>query len=122
MRVRRTARERSLAESNRRMMTRRSAVHGLNIIVKNLDLPLPKLDPKQVDLRQMGRVLRVLLKRATEGAVHDQFVAAVVSYCSHGGRVPGGLALVDDAGSPALRGSDADEEHAPENHGDRLST
>ena len=96
-------------------------MHGLNIIVKNLDLPLPKLDPMHVDLRQMGRVLRVLPKRATEGAVHDQFVAAVVSYCSHGGRLPDGLALVDDAGSLALRGSDADEEHAPENHGDRLS-
>ena len=80
-----------VALANDRMKARRAALHALNQLISDMDLPLPRLRRKHVNLTVLGKVLRVLSKRCEDGSERGRFVAALQEYTANGGSLPEGM-------------------------------
>ena len=76
----------------KRMLNRRRAVQGMNVLLSGLSLSELALNPKDTDMNGLGRALRVLEKRCTaRGALRS----AVQAWVSNGGKLPAGIRLTD---------------------------
>ena len=76
----------------KRMLNRRRAVQGMNVLLSGLSLSELALNPKDTDINGLGRALRVLEKRCTaRGALRS----AVQAWVSNGGKLPAGIRLTD---------------------------
>ena len=74
----------------KRMLNRRRAVQGMNVLLSGLSLSELALNPKDTDMNGLGRALRVLEKRCTaRGALRS----AVQAWVSNGGKLPAGIRL-----------------------------
>ena len=90
-------RARQVVDSNGRKRRRGRALQGLNALVSELELPLPRLCTKAWDAHAFDHTLRVLRRRCSEEATATRFLDAVRQWVAAGGCLPPGITLEDDS-------------------------